>query len=94
MEGKINVDEDQMIFTSIPYDESWIIKIDGKEVKPVILLDSLMGIECSSGEHSISLEYKVNLTIPIIISLSTLSVLVIKGLYNIKFRKNIKKHLI
>ena len=33
LEGTINVDKNQLIFTSIPYDTDWHIYIDGKEVK-------------------------------------------------------------
>ena len=43
--GTINVDKDQLLFTSIPYDKDWIVKIDGKKVKPIELLDCLLGIE-------------------------------------------------
>ena len=42
MIGTINVDKEQIIFTSIPYDKDWIVKVDGKEVKPIVVLDSLM----------------------------------------------------
>lgn len=77
IEGTINVDKDQIIFTSIPYDESWEIKIDGKKVKPTMILESLIGIECKEGTHTITMQYKTNYTIPIIISLITLISLII-----------------
>lgn len=77
IEGTINVDENQMIFTSIPYDESWEIKVDGEIIKPTMILESLIGIECSPGTHTISMKYKVNYTKPIIISLITLIGLII-----------------
>lgn len=77
IEGTINVDENQMIFTSIPYDESWEIKIDGEIIEPTMILESLIGIECSPGTHTISMKYKTNYTKPIIISLITLIGLII-----------------
>ena len=88
IEGTIKVNENQMIFTSIPYDESWEIKIDDKIIKPTIILESLIGIECTPGEHKISLEYKTNYKIPIIISLLTLISLIISII--IKQKKNEK----
>ena len=85
IEGTINVGIGKTIFTSIPYDESWQIKVDGKIVKPTIILDSLIGIDTSKGEHTISLEYKnTNYYGPIIISIITLIGYII---FNIK-RKN------
>ncbi len=82
IEGTINVDTGQLIFTSIPYDESWEIKIDGKEVKPIRLLDSLIGIETTTGKHTISMKYKNNEYIyPAILSIITIIGLI---LFNIK----------
>lgn len=68
IEGAITVDENQVIFTSIPYDSSWHITLDDKEVKPIIIHDSLLGIECDKGTHKIKLEYKNNFNIATLIS--------------------------
>lgn len=76
LEGTIKVEENQIIFTSIPYDESWQIMVDGKEVKPIRLLNSLMGFECESGTHTISLKYKSEFTIPAIISITSLTIFI------------------
>ena len=84
IEGTITVDKDQVIFTSIPYDPSWQIKIDGKKVTPSIALDSLIAIECPSGNHTISLEYKNNYLIPIIISFISLIIYLIDIFYKRK----------
>ena len=72
IEGKIKIEKNQLIFTSIPYDTNWEITIDGKVVKPVKIFDSLMGIKVKPGYHIIKLEYKYHFTIPIIISLASL----------------------
>lgn len=68
IEGTINVDENQVIFTTIPYDETWIIKIDGKKTKPTQVLDALIAIEVKPGTHKISIEYIPNYKKPAIIS--------------------------
>ena len=72
IEGKIKVDKDQIIFTSIPYDTNWDIYIDGKKVKPVKIFTSLIGIETTPGEHIIRMEYKTHFMIPIFISFISL----------------------
>lgn len=77
IEGEINVSDNQVIFTSIPYDTSWYIEIDGEETNPIMLYNSLLGIEASLGKHKIKIEYKNNFKIPIIISISTFIILLI-----------------
>ena len=85
LEGDINVYNGKMIFTSIPYDDSWEIKVDDKIVKPTILLDSLIGIEVEPGKHHISMKYKnTNYIGPTIVSVIALIGFII---FNIK-RKN------
>ena len=75
IKGNINVDKNQIIFTSIPYDKDWEIKIDGKIVKPIEILDSLIGIEVKPGKHLIEMKYKTHYLIPALISISTFVVL-------------------
>ena len=87
MEGTINVEKNQVIFTSIPYDDSWKITIDEKETKPIKLLGNLLGIECDKGTHTIKLEYKINYTIPAIISITTLIGIIIHSLIKRKDTK-------
>ncbi len=51
--------ENTMVFTSIPYDAGWIVKVDGKEVETCTLLDTLLGFALpSAGEYSLSIEYR------------------------------------
>ena len=77
LEGTITLEENEILFTTIPYDESWKIKIDGQEVKPFKTLNSLMAIKAPKGTHHISLEYKNNFIVPIIISISSLILTII-----------------
>ena len=86
IKGDINVDKGQVIFTSIPYDKDWIVKVDGKKVDTIELLDSLMGIEVKPGKHKIELEYKTHYFIPALISIVSLIVLIIDYI-----RKRIKQ---
>ena len=77
LEGNINVDNNQIIFTSIPYDKDWNIYIDGKKIKTIKVLNSLLAIETTPGKHKIILEYKEHLLIPFMVSLTTFIALII-----------------
>ena len=87
LEGTINVDENQLIFTSIPYDIDWEIYVDGQRVKPIKLLDSLIGIEVEPGKHKINMEYKEHIIWPTLISLTTLICIII-DMFRTKIKNN------
>lgn len=87
IEGTINVDKDKIIFTTIPYDKHWKVTIDGKEAKTIPILNSLLGIECEPGNHKIKIEYETNLTIPVLISLTTFIGLITKIIIDKKKQK-------
>lgn len=57
LEGKVTAKENQVMFTSIPYENGWTIKVDGKKVEPVVLLDSLMGINVPEGTHTVTMRF-------------------------------------
>lgn len=40
------------MLTSIPYDKNWQLKIDGKKVDTVKLLDTLLGIPLKVGQQN------------------------------------------
>ena len=57
--GMITVPEDKTtIFTTIPYDEGWKVKIDGEAVKIYETMDALMAFDATPGEHRIEMEYR------------------------------------
>ena len=54
----INVQkQNQILYTSIPYDKGMIILVDGKEIKPIKIFNALTGIELSKGNHVIEFKY-------------------------------------
>ncbi len=57
MKGNISLDDDMLIYTSIPYDEGWQVYIDGKRVETESLADALLVFECPKGTHEIFLIY-------------------------------------
>lgn len=76
LSGKVNAEKDGILFTTIPYEPGWTITVDGTEVEPVKLIDSLIGIELSAGEHTVTMKFRPSyLTISIILSLIGLSLI-------------------
>jgi len=51
------IDEGEILFTSIPYDEGWQVRVDGEKTKIVKTLDSLLAVELLPGKRVITLDY-------------------------------------
>ncbi len=52
------VNAEQMILTTIPYDEGWNVYVDGEQVEIYETLDALMAFDISeSGEHTLEMKY-------------------------------------
>ena len=59
LNGEIILPEGQeLIFTTIPYDKGWKVYIDGKRVETVEVLDSLLAVPSTAGEHTIKFVYR------------------------------------
>lgn len=57
LEGKINVTEDGLFYTSIPYEAGWKATVDGKPVEMKPVGGSLVAFELDKGEHEIVITY-------------------------------------
>ena len=57
MEGTIDVSEDGLFYTSIPYEEGWTAVVDGKEVEITPVGGSLLAFPLLKGSHEIKLYY-------------------------------------
>lgn len=57
MDGKINVTENGLFYTSIPYEEGWKAYVDGKEVEITPVGDALLAFKLDKGEHTIKLQF-------------------------------------
>ena len=61
IEGLFVAEKDEILFTTIPYDDGWNVYIDGEKVKKddlVKISDSLLGVKTTRGEHSIKFVYE------------------------------------
>ena len=90
IEGNINVDDNNILFTSIPYSNDLDIYVDGKKVKKVKLLDTFIGAKLEKGNHKIVIKYKPKILylsfIPSILGLAFIYIFL--KLYKKKLIKN------
>ena len=88
LSGEVTAGNNQIMYTSIPYENGWTIKVDGKKVKPVVLLDSLIGIEVPEGTHTVTMKFLPNYLIQgIIISIIGVLLLIAIIILEKHFRK-------
>lgn len=57
VKGSIDVKEDGLMYTSIPFDEGWTVYVDGKETKTHAFKDALLSVYLTEGEHEITFEF-------------------------------------
>ena len=93
--GSVKAEEDCVFYTSIPYDESWSVKVDGKKlpVKDYVAIGTgLLGFKLSAGEHMIELNYMPKgLIIGCGISAASLAILLIIRLAQFIIKRSRKK---
>lgn len=87
--GTVNVSVgDELIYTTIPYDEGWKVTVDGEEVKLIETLGATISFYAEPGTHSVSLEYRPDCIVyGRIISLAGLTVFVAVCTVDIVIRK-------
>ncbi len=62
IKGSFTVEENEILFTSIPYDKGWSVIIDGipaSDESIIKISDTLLGIKVDAGEHDIELKYSI-----------------------------------
>ena len=91
IEAKINVDENKLVYTSIPYDEGWHVYVDGEEVKTTALGNAFLTFYVSPGKHNITFKYKIPYIIPsLLITIFGIGVLIIDTLFGKKIADKLK----
>ena len=58
LEGTVTAQEGQVLFTTIPYEEGWIIEVDGERVQAQKSLDSMITIPVSAGTHTVTMKFR------------------------------------
>lgn len=58
IEGTIRAGQDEKVVTSIPFDESFRVFVDGSPVETEIVNKTFLGFDIAKGEHQITIQYK------------------------------------
>ncbi len=53
----VNAGAEDMLFTTIPVEKGWTVKVDGIETEYVELLDALIGVPLTEGQHTIEMSF-------------------------------------
>ena len=92
IECNCNLDEDQVIFTSIPYDEGWHIFEGGTEIKKERVAGAFIGLDLGKGDHKLTFRYSPQrFYLGLIISAIFGVIFVIYIIKKIKMIMNLKK---
>lgn len=88
IKGNIEIDNDCVLYSSIPYDEGWNIYIDGEKVDKFEIGNAQLGTQIEKGTHEIEYKYcpkglKYSIPISLVTILGIISYLLIR-----KTRKN------
>ena len=60
LHGTISLDDNQTLFTSIPYDKGWHIYENGKELNTYPYANTFLGVDLTKGEHELDFIYIPN----------------------------------
>ncbi len=56
--GRVRASSDGLLYTSIPYEKGWTLKVDNVETEPVLFADTMLAVPLAAGAHSIELSYR------------------------------------
>ena len=88
LEGTVVLEDDQILFTTIPYNDGWHVYENGKEIKKQKIANAFIGLDLGTGEHKLTFKYvQPGFYVGIIVSL--ISILLIM-FYEILGNKKIK----
>ena len=89
VKGLVNLKEDQVLLTSIPYDRGWKAYVDGKKVTMPIFKEAFLTLPVAKGEHELLFVFlPEGLIIGVIISISCMSMFIF---YIVHLNKKKKK---
>lgn len=88
--GEITLEDDGYVISSIPYEEGFKVKVDGKDSEAEIVNEAFVGFKVSKGYHEVIIEYhSPGKTMGLICSTLGLISLIVLMLYE-KFEEKIK----
>lgn len=85
LEGEIALEDDQVLFTTIPYEKGWKAYIDGERVDTECAQETFLAVRAEAGEHTVKLKYSAPGLAPAL----TVSILTLAGILIYVFRLRI-----
>lgn len=83
LKGNINCSEDEVLFTTIPFDKGWKVKVDGQNVETIKIGEGFLGIDISKGVHDVEMKFEMpGKKIGILLSFVSLFLLIVSVLYS------------
>ena len=58
IKGTVNAAEDGILYTSIPYEKGWTVKVDGEKAETLMAGKAMLAVKLTSGSHEIEYSYK------------------------------------
>ena len=90
LDGTVNMKEDGLLFTSIPYEEGWSVEVDGVKTEIVPVADAFISVPLTKGHHEIRMRYISPGFLPgLLIAGSAWVVFIL--IFVVKKRKKVKK---
>jgi uncharacterized membrane protein YfhO len=86
--GTIKAEANEIVMTTIPYDQYWKVFVDGERVETYKVLDCLLAFDISEGEHTIEMKYSSKVfNIGLILGFIGLNAFVVMCVFEKKFRE-------
>jgi uncharacterized membrane protein YfhO len=57
MNGTVTLKTDGLLYTSIPYEKGWKVKVDGNRIEPIAYQEAMIALPMSKGSHQIEFTY-------------------------------------
>lgn len=57
IKGTVTASAGEILFTTIPYQDGWTVRVDGKKVEHLEVMKAMIGVELEPGEHTITFSY-------------------------------------
>ncbi|MCR4594381.1 MAG: YfhO family protein [Clostridiales bacterium] len=89
LEGTYSAEDNEILYTSIPYDSCWNVYIDGKRVSSdsvIAIDDAMLAVKTPKGKHKLSMSYTPYYYKQSVI-FSTIVVVLVLIIYVLKYRK-------
>ena len=86
MRVEVNADETSYLFTSIPDEKGWEVFVDGKKTDYDVCLGALLGVQLSSGKHTIEFRFTTaGYPLAIFVSLAGLVIFIVSAVIYLRF---------